>query len=364
MPGKIVGFEITRVQYPRARVIGDSQVRSDYHYKGLLELFTDSGQVGLGFFENLFSPLPSQTELKRVFGSDYFPALEGQNPFSLVNRVLRPRGGNQRPNQFAQAVEQALWDLQGKELGLPLYKLLGGKDNRVKAYASGLDYHMSDDEFAAFFEEKARQGFGSFKIKVGHPELDWDVQRLQLVKKVVGEKAVLMADANEAWSPKEAIRRLHAFHRAGIDLYWIEDPCLRDDFDGLRQIMQEVPWVHVNSGEYLDLRGKRKLMEARAVEILNIHGHIGDSMKAGWLAAEYGIPVSLGNTPHELGVHLAAALPEVAGFEYSFLDYDQLIEQPVVFKDGFAFAPDRPGHGLVVSEEARKKYAQAADQTV
>jgi L-alanine-DL-glutamate epimerase-like enolase superfamily enzyme len=82
-------------------------------------------------------------------------------------------------------------------------------------------------------------------------------------------------------------------------------------------------------------------------------------MKAGWLAAEYGIPVSLGNSSHEIGVHLAAALPEVAGFEYSFLDYDQLIEQPVVFKDGYAYAPDRPGHGLVFSEEARKKYAQA-----
>jgi len=359
LPGKIVGFEITRLQYPRARVIGDSQVRSDFHYKGILELFTDSGQTGLGFFESLFSQLPSQAELKRAFAEEVFPGLEGQNPFSLVNRVVRRRGGNQRSSIFGQPIEHALWDLQGKELGLPLFQLLGGKNNRVKAYASGLDYHMTDDEFGAFFEEKARLGFQGFKIKVGHPELEWDIHRLKLLQKVVGPKAVIMADANEAWSPKEAIRRLYAYREAGITLYWMEDPILRDDFDGLRQIMDEVPFTHVNSGEYLDLRGKRKLMEARAVDILNIHGQIGDSMKAGWLAAEYGIPVSLGNTSHEIGVHLAAALPEVAGFEYSFLDYDQLIEQPVVFKDGYAYAPDRPGHGLVFSEEARKKYAQA-----
>lgn len=358
MANLIVGFEITRIQYPRNRIIGDSQVRSDYHYKGLLELFLEDGKVGLGFFESLFFPLPSQAELKRTFAAEVFPGLEGQNPFSLVNRLNRPRGGNIRPNMFGQAVEQALWDLQGKVLDLPLYRLLGGKHNRVKTYASGLDFHLSNDELSAFCEEKARLGFRAFKAKVGHPELEWDIMRLRLIKKAMGDGVVLMADANEAWSPSEAVRRLHAYRAAGIDLYWIEDPCLRDDFEGLKKISAEVPWCHVNSGEYLDLRGKRKLIEAGAVDILNIHGHIGDSMKAGWLAAEYGIPISLGNTPHEIGVHLAAALPEVVGFEYSFLDYDQLIEQPVEIRDGYAYAPDRPGHGLVVSEEARQKYSQ------
>jgi L-alanine-DL-glutamate epimerase-like enolase superfamily enzyme len=228
----------------------------------------------------------------------------------------------------------------------------------VKTYASGLDYHLSDDELCTFFAEKAREGFTTFKVKVGNPDLEWDLRRLKTVAQVVGPEAVLIADANEAWSPKEAILRMHAYRKDGINLYWIEDPCLRDDFEGLRQIIQEVPWVHINSGEYLDLKGKRKLMENRAVDILNIHGHIGDSLKAGWLAAEYGIPVSIGNTPHEVGVHLAAALPEVVGFEYSFLDYDHLIEEPVVIKKGYAIAPERPGHGLVLSEPMRKKFAQ------
>ncbi|HEX2913769.1 MAG TPA: mandelate racemase/muconate lactonizing enzyme family protein [Chloroflexia bacterium] len=357
MANVIVGYEITRFQFPRSRIIGDSQVRSDFHYKGTLELISDNGKVGLGFFEALFFPLPSLAELQRVFENEIFPDLVEQSPFSLVNRISRPRGGNIRSNTFSQAVEQALWDLQGKELNLPLYRLLGGKANRVKAYASGLDFHLNDEEFAAFFEEKARQGFNTFKIKVGHPDLEWDITRLKLVSEVVGPRATLIADANEAWSPKEAISRLHAYRQAGIDLYWIEDPCLRDDFEGLRLIIQEVPWVQVNSGEYLDLKGKRKLLEHRAVDILNIHGHIGDSMKAGWLAAEYGIPVSVGNTPHEIGVHLAAALPEVAGFEYSFLDYDHLVEEPVTFEKGYALVPDRPGHGLILSETARKKYA-------
>jgi L-alanine-DL-glutamate epimerase-like enolase superfamily enzyme len=182
--------------------------------------------------------------------------------------------------------------------------------------------------------------------------------RLQAVADVVGTDALLMVDANEAWSPKEAIRRAHAYRDAGFNIYWIEDPCLRDDFAGLARICEAVPFAHINSGEYLDLHGKVKLMEARAVDILNVHGHISDTLAAARIAAEYGIPVSLGNTPFELGVHLAAALPEAQWMEYSFQDYDCLIEAPVQFVDGYAIAPDRPGHGLSLSEAARREFAR------
>ncbi len=115
--------------------------------------------------------------------------------------------------------------------------------------------------------------------------------------------------------------------------------------------------MHVNSGEYLDLRGKRRLIEARGVDILNVHGNISDVMRAGWLAAEHGIPVSLGNTMLEVGVHLAAALPEVDWLEYSFQNYNHLVEQPIEMRDGYAIAPERPGHGLVLSESARREHA-------
>jgi L-alanine-DL-glutamate epimerase-like enolase superfamily enzyme len=320
------------------------------HYIGTLELFSSSGHVGIGFFHALFYPLPSQKELERVFAIEQWPILEHQNPSVLLNRLSRPRGGNIRPNFFGQAIDQALWDLQGKELGMPLYQLLGGKSNRVPAYASGLEFRLSTDAACAFYAQAKERGFNAFKLKVGHPDLGWDIERIRAIVDVVGREALLMVDANEAWSPKEAIRRAHAYRDAGFNIYWIEDPCLRDDFAGLARVAQEVPFTHINSGEYLDLRGKRMLMEHRAVDILNIHGHVSDAIKAGWLAAEYGIPISLGNTMFEVGVHIAAALPEVQWMEYSFLDYDQLLEEPVRFEQGYAFAPDRPGHGLVLAK--------------
>ena len=83
-------------------------------------------------------------------------------------------------------------------------------------------------------------------------------------------------------------------------------------------------------------------------------------MQIGWLAAEHGIPVSVGNTNFEIGVHIAAALPEVGWLEYSYLPYQHLLETPVEICGGYAIAPDRPGHGLRLSDEA---HAQS-DRTV
>ena len=94
--------------------------------------------------------------------------------------------------------------------------------------------------------------------------------------------------------------------------------------------------------------------------MINIHGSIDDGMKVGWLAAEHGIPVAVGNTNFEIGVHIAAALPEVTWMEYSFLSYDHLLETPIEFVDGYAIAPDRPGHGLRLSEVGPERARPAA----
>jgi L-alanine-DL-glutamate epimerase-like enolase superfamily enzyme len=356
---RIEGFGLTRFQYARDRIIGDSQVRSDQAHYIALELQTDNGQVGLGFLTSLFHPFPALGEIERTFREEVWPNLEGKIPAGLVHRVGRPRGGNIRRMSlpFEQAINQACWDLAAKEVELPLYQLLGGENPRVRAYASGLEFHLSDEDFGRLFSQAAALGFLGYKIKIGHPDLGWDLNRLKLLREAVGNRGPIMVDSNEAWSPREAIRRLDAYRRAGFDILWAEDPCLRDDFDGLREIRAGAPWVHINAGEYLDLRGKRKLLEARGVDILNVHGEVSDVMRAGWLAAEHGIPVSLGNTMLEIGVHMAAALPHVEWLEYSFQNYNHLVDEPIVMRDGYAIAPDRPGHGLTLSEAARRQFA-------
>lgn len=355
---RIAEFRITRFQFARDRVIGDSQVRADDANVAALELIADSGEVGLGFIQTLFFPLPDEAEIVRVFESEAWPHLQGQPPAGLCHRVGRPRGGNQRAYTlpFHEALQVALWDLAAKEVKLPLHRLLGSRKDRVRAYASGLDFHLSDDEFSDFFAYADSLGYNAFKIKVGHPDFERDLHRLSLLAKAVRPGAQFMIDANEAWGAKEALVKLVAIRKAGYELLWVEDPILRHDHEGLRALREGAPWTLINSGEYLDASGKRQLMAAGGTDILNVHGQVTDVMRIGWLAAELGIPVSLGNTFLEMGVHAACALPEVEWLEYSFQNFDHLVDQPIEIRDGWAYAPDRPGHGLVLSETARRDW--------
>jgi L-alanine-DL-glutamate epimerase-like enolase superfamily enzyme len=150
-----------------------------------------------------------------------------------------------------------------------------------------------------------------------------------------------MVDANEAWTPKEAVRNLTLMQRAGHDIYWIEDPILRDDFTGLKLIQDQCGPTLVNAGEYLDVSGKRKLLEARVCDLLNVHGQVTDVMRIGWLAAEMGAKISMGNTFLEVGVNMALALPGVDWLEYSFQNFEHLVEQPYEIRDGASSVPKR-----------------------
>jgi L-alanine-DL-glutamate epimerase-like enolase superfamily enzyme len=351
--GVIERCRVTRLEFPVGRVIGDSQVRYDRMAFAAIELESASGQAGLG----LVGTTLGQAELERVIALDVAPALLGGHALPLLHRVVRPRGGNWRSAPFADAVDQALWDLAAKEAGLPLFRFLGGERDRVRAYASGLEYHLPLDEACAFFAEARREGFTGFKCKVGHPDVRRDIERLQAFREVIGPDAEMMVDANEAWSPKEAIHRLHAYRDAGIELYWIEDPCLRDDIDGLARVSREVPFARVNSGEYVGLRGKWRLLEGGAVDVLQVNGAFSEALAIARLAAEHGVRMAVGNTPLDIGVHLAVALPEVDWMEWSKVAWHVLAAEPVRAENGDVLAPERPGHGAVLSDAARSEYA-------
>lgn len=355
---RIAQFRLTRFQFARDRVIGDSQVRADDVNCAALELIDTAGRVGLGFLQTLFTPLPDLAEIIRIFETEVWPGLDGQHPQSLIHRVARPRGGNQRALglPFGEALQVALWDLAAKQLDLPLHVMLGSRRDRVPAYASGLDFHLSDDAFQALFAHAAAIDYRAFKIKVGHEDFDRDLHRMRLLAQVIPAGSQVMVDANEAWAPQEAAMKIAALQRIH-PLLWAEDPILRHDFEGLR-LLRQIAGTQVNSGEYLDVQGKRLLMQAGGCDLMNVHGHVTDVMRIGWLAADMGVPVTLGNTFLEIGVHMACALPEVAWLEYSFQNFDHLVEQPVLIRDGYAHAPDRPGHGLVLSDAARRTWAR------
>jgi len=352
--GLIEGFRLTRMQFARDRIIGDSQVRADEAQVVAIELIDAAGRVGLGFAQSLFVPLPDPEEIERIFRAEAWPGLEGRHPSALALGVQRVRGGNVRRMTlpFEESLQHAVWDLFAKQTGLPLWQMLGAARRSVPVYASGLDYHLSDHDFVELFGNARERGFRGYKIKVGHPEIERDLHRLDLLRKATEGDRPVMIDANEAWTAQETIQALRLFERAGHAIYWVEDPIPRDDFDGLR-LLRALGITRINSGEYLDLTGKRKLMEARACDMLNVHGQVSDVMRAGWLANEVNIEVTLGNTFLELGVNMALALPAVRWVEYSFQNFGHLVEEPFVMADGLIHGRDAPGHGLTLSAAAR-----------
>lgn len=354
--GRIADFRVTRLQFRRDRRIGDSQVTATQANIVALELIDEAGRTGLGFVQILFQPLMSEAGIESAFRQEAFPNLEGREASALALQVSRPRGGNVRKMllPFEEAIQHAVWDLFAQSCDLPLWRLLGEKREAVPAYASGLDYHLSDHDFSELFGRAAEAGYRGYKIKVGHPDVERDLHRLDLLRKATGNDGrPVMADANEAWTAAETRAALALFERAGHRLYWIEDPIPRDDFDGLRRLRLACPDTRVNSGEYLDLSGKRKLLQADACDMLNVHGQVSDVMRAGWLAGEHNVEVTFGNSFMEIGVNMALALPGVRWLEYSFQNFEHLVEEPYVIRDGLIRGHDRPGHGLRLNPAAR-----------
>ncbi len=352
---RIATYKLTRFQYPRDRSVGDSQVLTTEINVAAIELIDAGGRIGLGFAQSLFSLLPDPAEIERIFLEQAWPGLEGKLPSALALAVRRPRGGNVRRMTlpFEEAIQQAVWDLLAQQQGVPLWQMLGAERQSVPAYASGLDFHLSDHAFSELFGNAAEQGYRGFKIKVGHPELERDLHRLNLLRQAVGPERPVMIDPNEAWNAQQAIDALAIFERAGHRIFWVEDPVPRDDIDGLKMI-RRLGLTRVNAGEYLDLSGKRRLLEQRACDMLNVHAQVGDVMRAGWLASEHNVEVTLGNSFLEIGVNMALALPGVRWLEYSFQNFDHLVEETFPIRDGMIFGSDRPGHGLRLSAAAEQ----------
>jgi L-alanine-DL-glutamate epimerase-like enolase superfamily enzyme len=134
----------------------------------------------------------------------------------------------------------AVWDANGKALGQPLHRLLGGGRDRVPTYASdGLWYSLSPAELAASAGRHVADGFSAVKLRMGReatPEAE--VKRVEAVRAAVGPAAQMMVDINETWTPAQARRGGRALQEAGIA--WLEDPVHHLDFASLAELRREL----------------------------------------------------------------------------------------------------------------------------
>ncbi len=352
----VEGASFDRFRFPTRRVQGGCVVgpfTAVWHWS--VELVDRAGRVGVGFVTSPRHPEPgpSADEIRGVFDREARDLVVGRDPGQLSQRLLR-HGGALGPSRWVWwAVELAVWDLLGQQLERPLWHLLGGTGEPVPAYASGLEYHLGAEEVAEFLRAARADGFTAFKAKVGFPDLRFEIDRLRMMREVIGPDSQLMVDANRAWTAKEAIRRAWAYEKAGLDIYWLEDPCRNDDLSELARVREAVPFTHLCVGDYLDLDGKRRLLECGATDMLRVHGHLGVALQASWLASNHGKDVVVGNSTLNVGAHSASAMPNVKVMEYSFQGFDQFLTSGISFENGHAVLPTTPGHGIALAPDAK-----------
>jgi L-alanine-DL-glutamate epimerase-like enolase superfamily enzyme len=374
MKSVLRGYDLWKLKIPAGRVIGDCTC----HYESLdllvVCLKTDTGHCGWGFGETVsegvftrsarwIRSMASLAEIRNRFAQTIWPWLENKSPFQTKSQRLHLLPADA---YLTSAIRIALWDLTAQIAGMPLHEFLGGSldKNKVRAYGSGLDYPLSDEDAGTLFRNFIRQGFTAVKVKVGYPDVRRDVNRLQMVRDIVGESVEIAIDANEAWDCDEAIRRLSLFQSEGIRLSYIEDPLPRSDLEGMTRLNASIE-LDVVGHDYLnDPRQLRRFLERKAFSRVRVNGDLDYAEACADLAVEFQTPLIFGNSLFELNVHPALALPLVDRMEFSNLAWNLLPKNPVRFEDGFALAPTAPGHGLAPKLELLEQWSHPEESVL
>ncbi len=268
-------------------------------------------------------------------------------------------------------IDIALWDLAGKLLGQPVYRLLGGKvHEKIPAYASGFfgkeGRPLTPDECADEAKSYADQGFQGVKMKVGFGRKQ-DLANLETVRNALGPELGIMVDANQSYSYHDVVKIAHELE--AFDLTFLEEPLPIDDLDAMADLVKAVA-VPIAAGENYYTRYEfREVISRRAVNIVQpdiIHaGGITETKKIADMASAWNIPLA----PHihatigtAASIHLLTAAPNTLAAEYitsggSYALRRELLGDVFLAEDGFVSAPDTPGLGIEVNESLFAKYA-------
>ena len=386
---RITEVESIILQHEMDEPLGYSQGYYHQRTAHLVRVHTDAGLIGIGeIFGAGNVALANQAIVRHVLS----PLLVGRNPLDtnaiwhdLYNH-LRDHGQKGMPIASMSGVDIALWDILGKSTGLPLYQLLGGKCRKdYVAYGYGMMFQQRDDLEAAYADEAQRiveLGFTALKMKIGMG-VARDTSLATAVKQGAGNDIKLMADANHAYAPGEAICVGNALRDLGY--YWFEEPIMPEDYQGYQTVRQALGGLQIAAGEAEWTRfGHRELLQRQCVDILQPEvaatGGISEFMKILAMAHAFGTPV----IPHVWGsdvliavdMHLLSVIPDLPGGLHQFepmLEYDttanlfhsHLLAEPlnilaqVKETGGRVCPPEGPGIGIELDESFIARYRVA-----
>ncbi|MCL6547371.1 MAG: mandelate racemase/muconate lactonizing enzyme family protein [Alicyclobacillus sp.] len=340
---------------PPFRASWDHQVRTSFTAT-LVEVHTDAGLVGYGSGDSMIG----FEDFKHLFIGKEVGTLEQHN---MVLDTLAFHYARYWP------LDIALWDLLGKEAGLPLYRLCGGHSNRVRTYCSTGEIH-DPVQRAEEVQRLRERGFSAIKIRAHHEDVREDIKVVESVRRAVGDSMEIMVDVNQGWrmpgdtraywDRKTALQVAKELEQYGV--YWLEEPLHRTDFKGLAQLRESTS-VRIAAGELnRDISDFREYACNLSVDVMQpdiaIVGGFTAGLKIAHLCSVYGMlfcPHTWGNGIGLLAnVHLAAGTGLCPYLEFPFdppgwtLERrDFILASPLdVDADGYVTLPERPGLGV------------------
>ena len=330
----------------------------------ILRLNTDDGIEGIGV---TFYGGAVTASLKRAV-DDLGALIIGDDPLrveAIIAKLRATAGGSGPAGIFTlalSAIDIALWDIRGKALNQPLWKLLGGARQRVSTYASGaLRRNLSLDEVVAAAGRLRDKTFREMKTQLALPGATSpakEVERMRRVREAIGPDIKLMCDINQRWRVEQAIDIGKRVEDAGVGLFWLEDVTTHDDYAGIARVNAALT-TPICGGELVyGIVPFRHMIEARSVDYVMIDlirvGGITQWIKVAGMAEAFNLPVVSHVIP-EIHAHLVAAVPNGLTVEYMGWML-QLFEGTAALEDGELVLSDRPGLGLAFREDAINRF--------
>lgn len=343
---------------------------------------TSAGITGIG--GSLAVPTSAPTAIASIVTDELGPMLVGEDPLysgrlweklysgSRSQSALERGYPHPRPDRRGVTVEAiagidiALWDIQGKARGVPVYQLLGPVRDSIRAYASG--GWASSDQIATELGSYVQDGFDAVKMRVVGAEefsIASTVERVAAARDGIGPDIELMIDAHGSLDTPTAIklaRRLEEY-----DLTWFEEPIGPDHHDRLAEV-RDATEIPIAAGEVEHTRFDfRDLLAHNAVDVIQPDlcraGGFTEVRRIASLASAYGVRVA----PHSYGsavvfaagLHTAMALPNCTLLEVGQGDMTlmhELFEEPFDIRNGTVYAPDRPGLGFTLKDDVLDRF--------